>query len=125
MHEFSTAKEIIKTILAVAQQHRARRITEVNLQIGILTMLNLEQLEFCFHVLAEDTIAQEAKLNISYSPMKLICNNCGFDGEISQNRIKDSPELIMLLKCPKCESNDTDVDEGRSCSIQDIKVQKD
>lgn len=76
MHEFSTAKGIVETILTVAKENGAKRITEVNLQIGILTMLNPEQLEFAFQVLTEDTIAKDARLNISYSPMKLICKSC-------------------------------------------------
>jgi hydrogenase nickel incorporation protein HypA/HybF len=125
MHEFSTAKGIVETILTVAKENGAKRITEVNLQIGILTMLNPEQLEFAFQVLTEDTIAKDARLNISYSPMKLICKSCGLSEDVSVNRIKDSLEVITLLKCPKCGSNDTEVDEGRSCNIRDIRIEKD
>jgi hydrogenase nickel incorporation protein HypA/HybF len=125
MHEFSTAKGIVETILAVAKEHGAKRITEVNLQIGILTMLNPEQLEFAFQALTEDTIAKEAKLNISYLPMKLICNSCGLSKDISVSRIEDSSEVITMLKCPRCGSNDTQVDEGRNCNIRDIRIEKD
>jgi len=125
MHEFSTAKGIVDTLIAVAKEHEAKRITEVNLEIGILTMLNPEQLEFSFQVLTEDTIAKGAKLNISHTPMKLVCRSCRFSGEISTEKIDDALDVISLLKCPKCGSNDTEIDDGRSCNIKDIKVEKD
>ncbi len=124
MHEFSTAKGIIDTILKVAEEHGAKRITEVNLEIGPLTMLNPEQLEFSFHVLSNGTIAKDAKLNIKHSSMKLLCESCGFVGNVSIDEIDDSQSIISLLKCPKCGSNDTEIDEGRSCNIRDIKVEK-
>jgi len=125
MHEFSTAKGIVETIIIVAKEHEAKRITEVNLEIGILTMLNPEQLEFSFQVLTEDTIAKGAKLNISYTPMKLVCRSCRFSGRISTEKIDDALDVISLLKCPKCGSSDSEIDEGRSCNIKDIKVEKD
>lgn len=124
MHEYSTAKDILETVLAVASKNKAKRITEVNLEIGILTMLNPEQLEFSFHVLSEDTIAKDAKLNIVNSPMNLNCRGCGYKGEISSDRIQDSPNVIELLKCSRCGSADTEVDEGRSCNIKNIRVDK-
>lgn len=124
MHEYSTAKSILETVLVVASENKAKRITDVNLEIGMLTMLNPEQLEFSFHVLSEGTIAEDAKLNIANSPMKLNCRGCGYKGEIATDKIKDSLDVIELLKCPKCGSADTEVDEDRNCNIKNIKVDK-
>jgi len=124
MHEFSTAKGILETVLKVAKENGAKCITEVNLEIGPLTMLNPEQLQFSFQVLSENTMARGAKLNISFSPMKLLCHNCGFDGKISTDTLEDSLGVMTLLNCPKCGSSDTEIDEGRSCNIRNIKVEK-
>jgi hydrogenase nickel incorporation protein HypA/HybF len=122
MHEYSTAKGILETVLAVAFENKAKRVTEVNLEIGILTMLNPEQLEFSFHILSENTIAEDAKLNIAKLPMNLNCRGCGYKGEISSDKIGESPDVIELLKCPRCGSADTEVDEGRNCNIKNIRV---
>jgi len=124
MHEFSTAKGIMDTILRVAEEHGAKRITEVNLELGPLTMLNPEQLDFSFQALSNGTIAKDAKLNIKYSSMKLVCESCGFVGQVPIDKIEDSSDVVSLLKCPKCGSNDTEIDEGRICNIRDIKVEK-
>ncbi len=32
---------------------------------------------------------------------------------------------LHYMKCPKCGSSDTEIDEGRSCNIKDMKVEKD
>jgi len=125
MHEFSTAQGIIDTILKVAREHGAKRITEVNLEIGALTMLNPEQLEFSFQALSEGTIANGAKLKISYTPVRIFCRSCRFKGEISAARNEDPLNVIAILKCPRCKSADTELNEGVSCNIKQIRVEKD
>jgi hydrogenase nickel incorporation protein HypA/HybF len=124
MHEFSTAKGIVDTILTVAQENNAKKITEVNLEIGLLTMLNDEQLRFSFQILTEHTIAKDARFNITYSSMKMTCNSCGFQRELSKKDLDNPLNVIPVLKCLRCDNNDVKIDEGRSCNIRKIRIEK-
>ncbi|MBS7658638.1 MAG: hydrogenase maturation nickel metallochaperone HypA [Candidatus Bathyarchaeia archaeon] len=124
MHEFSTAQTIIESILKVAEKHNAKRVTEVNLEIGALTMLNSEQLIFSLTILSEKTIVEGAKFNINYTPVKLKCLNCGYESIIDSESLVNFEwtEFIFQLKCLKCQSREVEVIEGKSCIIKDIKV---
>jgi hydrogenase nickel incorporation protein HypA/HybF len=124
MHEFSTAQTIIESVIKVAEKHNAKRVTEVNLEIGALTMLNSEQLTFSLKILSEKTIIEGAKFKINYIPVKLKCLNCGYETVIKADSLINSewPELILQLKCLRCQSRDVEVAEGKNCIIKDIKV---
>ncbi len=124
LHEFSTAQTIIENVIKVAEKYNAKRVTEINLEIGALTMLNLEQLTFSLKILSEKTIVEGAKFKINYIPVKLKCLNCGYETVIKTESLINSewPEFIFQLKCLKCQSKDVEVIEGRNCIIKDIKI---
>jgi hydrogenase nickel incorporation protein HypA/HybF len=125
MHEFSMAQQIFNIVMKVAKDNGVRKILEMNLEVGKLTFLNPEQLKFALKVLSEDTIAQDAKINIEIIQPEIKCNNCGYTGGISYS----GPEYhttypIILLKCPKCGNSDIEVIRGRECNIKNIKAIK-
>lgn len=123
MHEFSTAQTIIETIIKVAEKHNAKCITEVNLEIGALTLLNIEQLTFSLKVLSEKTIVEGAKFKINYTPVKLKCLKCGYETIVKAEELNyEWPELIFQFKCLKCGSKEVEAVEGKSCIIKDIKI---
>jgi len=51
MHELSMAQAIVDTIMEAAEKNNAEEILEVTIEIGMLTMLNSEQLKFLLDVL--------------------------------------------------------------------------
>jgi len=125
MHEFSMAQQIFNIVMKVAKDNGVIKILEINLEVGKLTFLNPEQLEFALKVLSEDTIAQDAKINIEIIQPEIQCKNCGYTGGISYS----GPEYhttypIILLKCPKCGNSDIEVIKGRECNIKNIKAIK-
>jgi len=124
MHEFSTAQMIIENVIKVAEKHNAKRVTEVNLEIGALTLLNLDQLTFSLAILSEKTIVEGAEFKINYTPVKLKCLSCGYENVINAKSFNnyDWPEVVFQLKCVKCQSRDVEVVEGKSCIIKDIKI---
>jgi hydrogenase nickel incorporation protein HypA/HybF len=122
MHEFSTAQTIIESIIKVAEKHNAKCVAEVNLEIGALTLLNIEQLTFSLKVLSEKTIVEGAKFKINYTPVKLKCLNCGYESVIKAKSLINCEWPELQLKCLKCESKEVEVAEGKSCVIKDIKI---
>ncbi|MHA1593719.1 MAG: hydrogenase maturation nickel metallochaperone HypA [Candidatus Baldrarchaeia archaeon] len=123
MHEFSTAQKICGVVLSVASERRAKKVVEVELLIGSLTFLNLDQLKFCLELLFEKTIADGAKIKIETSPPKIRCNNCGFEGVVEYRGPEyHTPYFMLSLRCPKCDSEDTEIIGGKELLVKSIKV---
>jgi hydrogenase nickel incorporation protein HypA/HybF len=123
MHEFSVAKSIVDTILHVAETNKATRVIEANLEIGEISLVNLDQLNFHIEMLTENTIAQGIKINGKEKPVKIRCAQCGYEGPVKY--IEKNPEWhlkVPIFQCVKCESPDTVILEGRELKIIDINV---
>ncbi|HID96381.1 MAG TPA: hydrogenase maturation nickel metallochaperone HypA [Candidatus Latescibacteria bacterium] len=122
MHEFSTAQAIVKSVLERAKERNARRLLEVEVEIGGLTLLNPEQVEFWIKLGLERTIGNNARLAVRTIEPQISCKVCGYEGEI-----KVEGDLLLhvpfySLCCPECSSGEIVVKKGRECCVKRIKV---
>lgn len=119
MHEFSVMSQIVDSILSEAKKRNAKKIEQVDLEIGEYTMLGDEQMKFSFEVLSKDTIMENAELKVSHVKGKIVCT-CGYEGSVSPT--EDSPHRIApILECPKCKGV-AKITEGRECLIRNIRM---
>ena len=121
MHEFSVTSQIVDNILKEAVRHNAERVVQVNLAIGKLTFLGLEQVRFAYKLLVKGTIAEKSKLFIREKDGLVKCSKCGYEGDF---KYEDNPIYhvpMPTLKCPKCE-NTVDIIGGKECTIESIKL---
>ena len=124
MHEFSTMQSILEAAFKAAKDHGASRIVEVDLEIGKLTFLNIEQLRFIYSVLTEGTIAEGAELHIREVEPRIRCSKCGYEGPL----VYRGPEIHVLyvplsLRCPKCKEASVELTSGRECTLKSLKVE--
>lgn len=110
--------QIVELILHEAKKRNAEKVQHINLDIGEFTFLSEEQLRFAFQILSKDTIAEEAKLEISTKPGTIECS-CGYSG--SPERPGDIHSLAPILKCPRC-GKIARVKEGLGCTVRDISL---
>jgi len=61
MHELALTREVVSIACEAAAGHRIHAIT---LEIGRLTCVSPDALEFCFDVVAQETLAEGAHLRI-------------------------------------------------------------
>jgi hydrogenase nickel incorporation protein HypA/HybF len=125
MHELSLAVSIIETALKAAKEHNAKKILEINLEIGDFTVVSEDRLRFTLEITSKDTIAEEAKINIERMPGRIRCKKCGYEGESPP--IEDDPLqhlLMSSLKCPKCGDTHTEIIGGRELGVKDIIASK-
>jgi len=61
MHELALTQEIVAIVCQAAGEQRVRQVT---LEIGQLTCVTPDAIEFCFEVVAKGTLAEGARLNI-------------------------------------------------------------
>ena len=123
MHEFSFAYNIFKVAEATAIKNNAKRITEVLLEIGELTLIVPELLQRSFEMATMGSIAEGAKLTIHVTPGKIKCRDCG---KISVVTLTRDAQLtgLQLFQCPHCQSNNTDIVEGKKANVRNIKIQE-
>lgn len=123
MHEFSTMQQIIETVINEIQNHKKAPITKLVLDIGELTFLGEEQLQFSFNLLKEDTLLEKASLEINTIKTKGRCT-CGYEGDVNYKYKEDFHLAFPVLACPIC-SQHLEITEGRECLIKHIEIEVD
>lgn len=121
MHEFSVTSQIVDNILKEAEKHKAKKVVQVNLAIGKLTFLGIEQVRFTYKLLVNGTIAEKSRLVIKEKDGIVKCGKCGYEGDF---KYEDNPMYhipMPTLKCPKC-GNTVDIVGGKECTIESIKL---
>ena len=121
MHELSMAQGIINAVLDTAEANNATDVTEVSVEVGRLAMINPEQLEFILGVLIDNTIMQDAEIKFEDIPAEVECFDCQFQGEAI---LDDSDHYAPLVKCPKCDSLNVEILNGKDIVVKNIVIEK-
>ena len=123
MHEFSFAMNIFKVAEATAIKYNAKKISEVYLEIGELTLIVPELLKQSFKMATHGSIAEGAELVIEIVPGKIKCRECG---EISTVSLSQESYLtgLQLFQCQHCKSKNTEIVEGKKANAKNIKIQE-
>jgi hydrogenase nickel incorporation protein HypA/HybF len=126
MHEFSLAQSIVDTVIKVGRQHGARQILEVNLLVGEVALVNVDQLGWYIDMLTKETAAEGVKLSVTKTPVRIRCMSCGYEGGVTY-RESDSRWHVSLpvFDCPQCNSPETIITSGRELHIKDMNVRFD
>jgi hydrogenase nickel incorporation protein HypA/HybF len=114
MHEFSFAYNIFKVAEATALKYNAKKITEVYLEIGELTLIVPELLRQSFKMATHGSIAEDAELKIEITPGKIKCRECGRTSTVTLNEEAQLTGL-QLFQCRHCQS--------KKANVKNIKIQ--
>ena len=74
MHEYSLAKSIIQS---AAEHAGGAKVTQVNLVIGESSGIMGESIRMYFDIFAENTLCEDATIEIEFITPKLRCKTCG------------------------------------------------
>ena len=121
MHEFSFAYNIFKVAEATAIKHKAKKITEVQLEIGELTLIVPELLKRSFEMATSGSMAEGAELVITVLPGKIKCRECGKDSSVT---LSEESQLtgLQLFQCKHCQSKNTEIIDGKKANIKNVKI---
>jgi hydrogenase nickel incorporation protein HypA/HybF len=123
MHEFSMTSQIVEAVLSEAKKQHAQKVIEVEIEIGDLTFLGIEQIRFAYEILTEKTIAKDSKLTIRQIPGRGKCDGCGYDGPLSYLNDEQYHMIIPTFNCPRC-GKPLSIEAGRECIISRIRIRK-
>lgn len=109
MHELS----LIQGVVEICEQHSdGRRVLEVTLEIGALSGVVPESLEFCFDAAAKNTLLEGARLIIERVPATGFCSSCGV---VSTMETYFDP-------CPCCSAPVLELRSGDEMRVRDLEV---
>ncbi len=111
MHEMSIATNIVEIAVQTARENQAQKINSITVEIGALSGVVPEALEFCFEAATKNTPAEGSKLEIVYLKAQAQCASCGFTFETDQ----------FLNICPQC-GEQVFASGGRQLQVKAINV---
>jgi len=111
MHELS----IVQSMLKLCEEYsKGKKVTKVVVKIGKMGGVEPHFLKESFELFKEDTVCEEASMQIIETDIKIECQKCkniskveGFD-----------------FYCPKCKGGDTKVISGQEMHIDYIEVKE-
>ncbi|MHA1916826.1 MAG: hydrogenase maturation nickel metallochaperone HypA [Candidatus Ranarchaeia archaeon] len=120
MHEYAMTSDLLLIVLEESKKKNATKILEVIIQIGELSLLEPEQVKFCFEILTQDTIAEGAKLTIEDVKAEVKCS-CGFQGKPPMIEGIYDHFVLPILKCPECGKS-VKIIQGREFTLLRVKL---
>jgi hydrogenase nickel incorporation protein HypA/HybF len=129
MHEWALAESVITAITQVAKRENLKSITEVKIKLGELQQIEMDIFKFAIQQLISSTF-KNAKIIIEVGKAKLECKACGTKWEFEKEELtEDTKEAIhfvpeiahSFIKCPKCNSPDFEILQGRGVWLEKIK----
>lgn len=110
MHEMSITASLVEIC---EQNSGGRRVTSVTLEIGDLSGIMPESVEFCFDVCTQDTLLEGAVLDIERIPGKGNCSGCG----------AEFPVHAYYEPCPACGGYGVAITAGEELRVKELEVE--
>ena len=108
MHELGTAQNIVALVAEYAQGTKVQRVL---LEVGKLSAITPDSIQFCFDICAKDTVLEGAKLEILETSGLACCRQCGAEFILENSRDR----------C-KCGSTQLNLIAGQELRIKEIEV---
>jgi hydrogenase nickel incorporation protein HypA/HybF len=113
LHEMALAQGILEVALDTAAKHGAAKIGRIKLLVGQMTNAEPEALKFCFGALSAGSIAEGAELDITITPLRGRCKECGHEFTVER----------FFFVCPLCQSAAIDIVSGRELRVENLEVE--
>lgn len=110
MHELS----ITQSIVEICEQHACgRRVLTVFLEIGELSNVVPEAVEFCFEACTRESLLDGAQLVIEKIPGRGLCRDCA--AEFSTD--------TLYAPCPCCGGFTVEMVSGQELRVKELEVE--
>ena len=113
MHEFSIAQSVVALACEEADKAGACRVLKVGLEVGVLSGVVPESLEFCFPVACRQTKAEGAELEIHVESAQARCRSCGAEFAVED----------LIFACPECGAFPVELTSGKNLKVLFVEVE--
>ena len=123
MHEASIAQSILNTVLETASKNDAEKVLRVEMEVGEICLVNVDQLLYITGLLAQNTIARDMEFSVNEVKTKIRCQNCSYFGGVKYKEADPSWHYnVPIFTCVRCHSNMTEIVQGKEMTIKSIDV---
>lgn len=112
MHEMSIAISIVDIATEEAQKANVNSFSEIVLDIGSLSGIEIDALEFAMDSACKGTVLQTANLRINHISALARCNNCMTEFGV---------ENVFSI-CPNCQQYDLHIFQGKEIKVKSLII---
>lgn len=112
MHELSIALEIIDIVEEYARKAEAGIVREIEIEVGTLSGVVIEALEFALDAAVENTILEKADRRFIEIPAMGRCGSCGIEFGTDG----------YPTRCPECAAPAVEIINGRELRVKSLTV---
>ncbi len=113
MHELGLTQSIVDLAIEHASRENASQILSIAVDIGKISGVIPEAVEFAFDVCSKGTIAEGACLEIHHIPGRGHCLECNEYADI------DAPTHV----CPKCGGLSLEIIQGQEMKFTEMEIE--
>lgn len=112
MHEASLCRSLLARVLEIARSQEATAVTAIKLRLGPLSRIDPGHLIDDFPRIARGTPAEEARIEIETTPLRVHCPACGAETET----VPEDPS------CSRCGNDETRILNGAELLLTNVEL---
>jgi hydrogenase nickel incorporation protein HypA/HybF len=112
MHEFSIIMNVLSIAEESAKNRDAKMVHEIEMDIGNLSGIDFEALEFAMQHTHKNELLAAARLVINKISAKARCKSCNYEFDIDD----------FFTACPLCGKFNHDIFQGKELKVKAIKI---
>ncbi|MBW6511652.1 MAG: hydrogenase maturation nickel metallochaperone HypA [Desulfuromonadaceae bacterium] len=112
MHELGITQSIIEIAQAHARAENAAQVLSVTVEIGALSGVVPDAVEFCFEACSKETLLDGARLIIEFIPGRARCSACAWEDQIDQ----------LTYACPGCGNLSLERLQGEELRVKELEI---
>ena len=113
MHEMSIALSIIDLATEQAKKANASKINEIELDIGTLSGVEIEALNFAMELAVKDTMLESSQVRINHIKALSECQESSHQFDAS----------FVINPCPKCNELNTRIVVGQELQVKSLIIE--
>lgn len=113
MHELAVTEQILNLALRHARDANASQVTDLHLQIGALSTIIDDSVQFYWDLISKDSLCQGATLHFERVPATLHCQACNVDYTLDGE----------LTPCPHCNGIQVQILSGQEFKLTSIDIE--
>lgn len=112
MHELGITQSIVEIAERTAKEQQAEKVLSVTVEIGSLSGVVPEALEFCFEACSNGTLLEGTQLLIEKVAARGRCLDCGREFFLEH----------LLACCPDCDCPAGEILSGEELRIKEMEI---
>lgn len=113
MHELGITQSIVDIAEKTAREQHAQKVLSVTVEIGELSGVISDAVEFCYEACIQGTLLESSRLIIKRIAGSGRCDDCGADARIDN----------MTFACPTCGSYAMRRTGGEELNIKEVEIE--